>query len=145
MCIRDRNYSGQKYHDNLPHSPSIGLNGGEGVNGGDSIVSSVTSDKNLNANNVGCNRRDSIDNTVASSSEGRLKFPTPDSLTSGAPSMAVSTKSLSTSISKGEEKRINNNTSSYSCGGRLKFFKGRSIFYKSCYNNVIKYSIKGSY
>jgi hypothetical protein len=121
-----QNYSGQKYHDNLSHSAVIGHNGDRGINGGDSIVSSVTSDKNLNANN-GCNRRDSIDNTVASSSEGRLKFSPPDSLTSGAPSMAVSTKSLSTSISKGEERRINNNTSSYSCGGRLKFFQGKSI------------------
>ena len=135
------NYGSHKFQDNLPHSPLIGLNGGGGVNGGDSIVSSVTSDKNINANNAGCNRRDSIDNIVASSSEGRLKLATPDSLMSGSSnfisekissvrentssSLAVCTTSLSTAMSKGDEKRINNNTSSYTCGGRLKFFKGK--------------------
>ena len=125
-----QNYNGQKFHDNLVHSPLIGLNGGMGgVNGEDGIVSSVTSDKNLNANNGGCNRRDSIDNTVASSSEVRLKLSTPDSLSSGT-SMAVSTNPLSTSMSKGDEKRINNNTSSYSCGGRLKFFKGKYTIFR---------------
>ena len=120
------NYNSQKFQDNSPHSPSMGLNGG------DSVVSSATSDKNLNASNVGYNRRNSIDNTVASSNEGRLNIATPDSLSScltntSASSLAVSTASLSTSMSKGDEKRINNNTSSYSCGGRLKFYKGECI------------------
>ena len=118
-------YSGQKFHENLSHSPLIGMNGGGGiVNERDNIVTSVTSDKNTNSN-IGYNRRDSIENTVPSSNEIRFKNSIPDSLTSDTSSMAVSTNSISTSISKGEEKRINNNTSSYNCGGRLKFFKGK--------------------
>ena len=92
------------------------------MNGGDNIVSSVTSDKSLNTNKLGCNIN-SIDDTIASSSENRLKMSTPDSLTSGT-TLAVSSNSLPTSTQKDDEKRINNNTSSYSCGGRLKFFKG---------------------
>ena len=118
-----QNYSGQKFNDGLSHSPLLALNGGGRVNGGDNIVSSVTSDKSLNTNKLGCNRN-SIDDTIASSSENRLKMSTPDSLTSGT-TLAVSSNSLPTSTQKEDEKRINNNTSSYSCGGRLKFFKGK--------------------
>ena len=114
-------YSSQKYHENLSHSPLIGINGG--VNERDNIVSSVTSDKKVNSN-IGYNRRDSMDNTVASSNEVRFKNSTPDSLSSATSSMAVTTNSISTAIPKTDEKRINNNTSSYNCGGRLKFFKG---------------------
>ena len=119
-------YSGQKFHENLSHSPLIGMNGG-GVNERDNIVSSVTSDKNINSN-IGYNRRDSLENTLGSNNEVRFKNSQPDSLTSAPSSTAVSTNSISTSITKGEEKRINNNTSSYNCGGRLKFFKGKNRY-----------------
>ena len=133
-------YSGQKPQHDMTHSALINLNGGRGISGADSPVDSMNSDKNLNANSVECNRRDSIDNTVASSSEGRVRLTIPDSLTSGSSmfvseklssartnssgSLAVST-STSNKMSKTDDKRINNNTTSYSCGGgRLKFFKG---------------------
>ena len=121
-------YSGQKFHENLSHSPLIGMNGGiGGLNERDNIVSSITSDKNINSN-IGYNRRDSLENTVASSNEVRFKNSKPDALSSASSSMAVTTNSISTSIPKGEEKRINNNTSSYNCGGRLKFFKGKQQY-----------------
>lgn len=134
-------FVGQKPQHDMSHPSLLTVNGGRGVSGGDSPVNSVNSDKNLNANNVGGNTRDSVDNTVASSSEGRVRLTTPDSLTSGSSiflsekissarvntsgSLAVST-STSNIVSKTDEKRINNNTSSYSCG-RLKFYKGNFV------------------
>ncbi len=50
------------------------------------------------------------------------------STTTTASTMSMKATSASTGAPNAEDKRINNNTSSYISGGRLKFFKGMLIF-----------------